>query len=219
LADAVARGGKASLVPQELVESLLAVTPHLPPDQARSLLEGTATQLAEALNKAVPAFKKDMTEGLLMVVTKLPPETAANFLESVASQVVVQIGDPPGSPAQQLLADRLADRLAMFIDNTSPEQAASWLVVTISRCPHTNAERPLTESYRKTLDRLDLPAIVELMKHPLCVGSLRSLALQRAEQVAGTPFKSRWEFVEWLRQRHPEIDLSAPPKYLQKDKV
>jgi hypothetical protein len=60
--------------------------------------------------------------------------------------------------------------------------------------------------------RCSLEESVEALKHPFCWGEERGLFLRRAEQLTGQKFRTRWELVDWLRQNHPDIDLSAPPR-------
>ena len=62
--------------------------------------------------------------------------------------------------------------------------------------------------------RLDTPTLVELLKHPLCVGELRRVVLDQLEICYRRKFMDVWDFVEFARLKHPDLDFSRPPKGL-----
>ncbi|MFL5342519.1 MAG: hypothetical protein ACJ8F7_20425, partial [Gemmataceae bacterium] len=62
--------------------------------------------------------------------------------------------------------------------------------------------------------RLDTPALVELLKHPLCVGEPRRAVLDQIELRYGRKFVDVWEFVEFANQQGLKLDFTRPPKGL-----
>ncbi len=55
-------------------------------------------------------------------------------------------------------------------------------------------------------------ALVELLKHPFCVGEARRAVLDALEFTYKRPFKDQWEFVEYAQKHQPQLDLLTPPK-------
>jgi hypothetical protein len=57
-----------------------------------------------------------------------------------------------------------------------------------------------------------LPAqtLVELLKHPLCVGEARRLVLWQLSRHYERPFADQWEFVEYARLHQLDLDLTSP---------
>jgi hypothetical protein len=54
--------------------------------------------------------------------------------------------------------------------------------------------------------------LVELLKHPLCVGEARRAVLDALEFTYKRLFKDQWEFVEYAQKHQPQLDLLTPPK-------
>ncbi len=60
----------------------------------------------------------------------------------------------------------------------------------------------------------EIPALVELAKHPTCVGDLRAAVLEQMEKHSA-PVKFQgdpWKMVDWLEVHEPSIDLRSPPR-------
>jgi hypothetical protein len=58
-----------------------------------------------------------------------------------------------------------------------------------------------------------LPArtLVDLLKHPLCVGAARRLVLEQLARHYGRPFADQWDFVAYARHHQLDLDLTTPP--------
>ena len=54
--------------------------------------------------------------------------------------------------------------------------------------------------------------LVELLKHPFCVGEARRAVLDALEFIYSRKFKDQWEFVEYAQKHQPQLDLLSPPK-------
>jgi hypothetical protein len=59
---------------------------------------------------------------------------------------------------------------------------------------------------------LPAQALVDLLKHPLCVGEARRLVLAQLARHYGRPFADQWEFVAYARQKNLGLDFVTPPK-------
>lgn len=64
--------------------------------------------------------------------------------------------------------------------------------------------------------RLSAQHLVDLLKHPLCVGSPRRAVLDALEGRYGRKFADLWEFVAFAEKDHPELNLLTPPKRPEK---
>lgn len=54
--------------------------------------------------------------------------------------------------------------------------------------------------------------LVELLKHPSCVGEVRRVVLDALEFTYSRKFKDQWEFAEYAQKRQPQLDPLTPPK-------
>jgi hypothetical protein len=59
-----------------------------------------------------------------------------------------------------------------------------------------------------------LPAemLVDLLKHPLCIGEPRRLVLGQLARHYKRPFADQWEFVDYVHQQKLKLDLTTPPQ-------
>jgi hypothetical protein len=64
-----------------------------------------------------------------------------------------------------------------------------------------------------------LPAqdLVELLKHPLCVGDSRRAVLDALGARFGRTFADQWDFVRFARRKRPDLDLDSPPRRMVAD--
>ena len=54
--------------------------------------------------------------------------------------------------------------------------------------------------------------LVDLLKHPLCVGEARRLVLEQLGRRYNRPFADPWEFVDYVHQNKLDLDLTTPPE-------
>ena len=59
---------------------------------------------------------------------------------------------------------------------------------------------------------LPTPQLVELLKHPLCVGEARRAVLDQLGGRYGRRFGDQWDFVEFAEGRKLDLDFTAPPR-------
>lgn len=57
--------------------------------------------------------------------------------------------------------------------------------------------------------------LVELLKHPFCVGEAQRAVLDALGFTYGRTFGDRWEFAEFAQQHQPGLDLFTPPEQLR----
>jgi hypothetical protein len=59
---------------------------------------------------------------------------------------------------------------------------------------------------------LSTQELVELLKHPLCVGQARRVVLEQLENRYRRPFADHWEFVRFAQQQNLGLDFTTPPR-------
>jgi hypothetical protein len=59
---------------------------------------------------------------------------------------------------------------------------------------------------------LPAQALVDLLKHPLCVGEARRLVLAQLARHYGRPFADQWDFVRFAEGRKLGLDFTTPPR-------
>jgi hypothetical protein len=55
-------------------------------------------------------------------------------------------------------------------------------------------------------------ALLDLLKHPACVGLTREAVLRELGRQHERYFRSVWDAVDWLQQHRPDLDLNSPPR-------
>ena len=53
--------------------------------------------------------------------------------------------------------------------------------------------------------------MVDLLKHPCCVGEARRPVLDQLARHYQRPFADQWDFVDYVQQHKLDIDLTTPP--------
>jgi hypothetical protein len=53
--------------------------------------------------------------------------------------------------------------------------------------------------------------LVDLLKHPFCVGEPRRMVLEQLTRHYNRPFADQWEFVEYAQQQKLDLDFTSPP--------
>jgi hypothetical protein len=60
-------------------------------------------------------------------------------------------------------------------------------------------------------------ALVDLLKHPLCVGEARRLVLDQLQRHYKRPFTDQWDFVHFAEENNLGLDLTSPPQLVVAD--
>jgi hypothetical protein len=69
----------------------------------------------------------------------------------------------------------------------------------------------LLEGLDGLVKRLHRDQIVELLKHPVCVGQPRAVLVRQISREAKRPLTNVWDVADWLEQQQAPPDLSSPP--------
>jgi hypothetical protein len=113
----------------------------------------------------------------------------------------------------------LAQILSMVLFHEDPLRLArrrqgAGTVVGVLSCPGSVLITPaLLQSGLKPLPP-PLPAqtLVDLLKHPFCVGEARRLVLDQLTWHYQLPFTDQWDFVRFAQEQQLGLDLLSPPQ-------
>jgi hypothetical protein len=134
---------------------------------------------------------------LAVVTAPMEPEAAAGVCgkAAVALIVAVSVSDPKSS---QSLTDGLTAVLSREVAGTARQRA----VAVAGTVAGLTALQPWTAAQAlvgMTLVPPPLPEenLVELLRHPFCVGATRRVILEQLARRAGRPFADQWEFARF----------------------
>jgi hypothetical protein len=74
------------------------------------------------------------------------------------------------------------------------------------------AVAPLHSALEPPPPPLPAQTLVDLLKHPLCVGAARRLVLEQLARHCRRPFADQWEFVRFAQEQNLDLDLETPPQ-------
>jgi hypothetical protein len=70
---------------------------------------------------------------------------------------------------------------------------------------------PLAQSLQPLPGRFTDQQLVDLLKMPTCRSAARQVIVEQLGRQCGRPFADQWEFIDWARERRPDLDLTSPP--------
>src|SRR5262249_22713627 len=110
----------------------------------------------------------------------------------------------------------LAQGLSSVLTGAVFYQSHATVVFSVGLAPQGPAvlgTLPLLQSsFRPQPCRLSMPELVELLKHPLCVGEAGRVILDRLEDRYGRTFADQWEFVRFATEQRLGLDFTSPPQ-------
>jgi hypothetical protein len=149
-----------------------------------------------------------LAEPLSALAARLEPQVAGEAAATL-TQAMAKTNDPSVLPP-------LAEPLSAVLGNAHHDKRATAVTATIASLHDGQGLpggvlllRPTAELFARRLSDQDL---VELLKHPLCVGEARRAVLDELGIQHRRTFADLWEFVEYAEKHLPEIDLKSPPK-------
>ena len=202
---------------KQLAESLSAVVGRMDPVQAADIL-------VTALNKETyPGARKQLAVGLSAVAGRMDPVQAAKVYREVVDILLAAMNNclfvTEGRNPKWSDDIRLAESFSAFLSGISPQDRESARNARIHASCSFATPHNLLPSLPLLLPTSNprpkpLPpqTLVELLKHPLCVGEARRIVLDALEYTYQQSFKDQWEFVEYARKHQPQLDLLTPPK-------
>jgi hypothetical protein len=184
-----------------LAEALGAVAGHLEPKPAA---EAAAT-LIQGTSKTTDFFeRRDLERVLWALAARLEAqEAAAMLLQARAKTTVTYYSGGLWAGLNRESTARHQQRILSVTGSvglgTSPISLPLLLPIL------GPALAPLPEP-------LPPETLVELLKHPLCVGEARRIVLDALGTRYQRPFADQWDFVRFAQQQNLGLDLTSPPK-------
>jgi serine/threonine protein kinase len=198
-----------------IARALSVVVARLEPKEAARLSGQAATTLARAMSKSTNTVGLEyMAQGLSAVAAGVEPKEAAEV-----AATLTQAMSHTTHVLHALVSEKLAQGLSAVAGRLEAKeaaqlcgQAAATLTQAMSKTTHPVALRELAKGLSLVLAR-ELPPqmLVDLLKHPCCVGEARRLVL---DQLAGRyqrPFADQWDFVDYVEQQQLGLDPTTPP--------
>jgi hypothetical protein len=149
--------------------------------------------LAEALKSVSGRSSSAEHKAFDLLLTALENVDDVGALQAVSGAIKGLPGRVPAAAARRILA---------------------FIAAALYTSDYSDRSHPLAQTLRDLPATFELPALVELAKHPLCVGEFRDAVLEQMEkQSAPVKFQGDlWKMVDWLEEHEPSIDLKSPPK-------
>jgi serine/threonine protein kinase/tRNA 2-selenouridine synthase SelU len=185
-----------------LAQGLSAVSARLGPKEAAQLCRPAAASLTQAMNKALGPGALHYPPALLTVSARLEPKEAAQLCRQAAATLTQAMNKAQVLPAPAHVLSAVSARLEPKEAAQLCGQAAAIIIQGGGNSGDLSA----------MLARdLPPPTLVELLKHPFCVGDARRLVLDALARHYRRPFADQWDFVDYAQQQKLGLDLTRPP--------
>jgi hypothetical protein len=208
---------------QQLAAGLSAVSTRMEPKEAAAVCGQAAATLSQALTKTTDLYQlQQLAAGLSAVSTRMEPKEAGEAAATL-SQAMTKWTD-------RTALEYLAHGLSAVLRREDP----GWNEMTKMNLPY-EALATLTEAMTKktfgTIGTLTSPGalllapalfwpppplpaqtLVDLLKHPFCVGEARRLVLEQLARHYERPFADQWDFVRFAQEQELDLDLLTPPQ-------
>jgi serine/threonine protein kinase/pilus assembly protein TadC len=182
---------------QNLAQALSAVASRLEPKAA-------AATLTQAMSKNTNDFALlSLARGLSAVSARLEPKEAAEVAAALAQAM---------SKNSDATSFTLGQSLSAASARLEPREGAAILIQAMSKNTHPSALQSLAQGLSAVLAR-ELPpqTLVDLLKHPFCVGEARRLVLDQLARHYHQPFADQWDLVDYVQEQKLGLDLTTPP--------
>jgi hypothetical protein len=196
-----------------LAMALSDVAARLEPEEAARVCARAAAILSLTDPNWVYPLLPDY--GLSALAARMEPKEAARVCSQVAANhfKIMAMAKPHGVDLD-LWARGLSVVLARF-DPREQTRRSSAVVTAIGLMAGTG--RPLAAPVVLRTAREPLPGrlspqeLVELLKHPTCVGQARRIILDQLESHYKHAFADHWAFVRYAQEQKLDLDVTTPP--------
>jgi len=176
-----------------------------------------AAQAAAALTQALtrttdPLTVGEVAWGLSAVACRLDCEGAARHYGLATSALTQAMSKTTSLDSQRVLGELLSATLTG--DPRHPATRSAGLVVGVGPVlPGQPLLAPIAHlpSLMALPCRLDTLQLVDLLKHPLCVGQARRVVLDQLENRYHREFADQWAFVRFATE-HLGLVFTPPPR-------
>jgi hypothetical protein len=200
-----------------LAQALSAVAGRLEPKEAARLCGQAAPTLIQAIQamskaidpRALPRFLEALSALSLSDPLEWESREVAMILTEARSRTTIPSALKDLGQALSAVAERLEPKEAARLC----AQAAATLIQARSNTTIPRALQDLGQALSAVAARgLSPQTLVDLLKHPFCVGEARRLVLDQLARHYHRPFADQWEFVDYVQQQKLGLDLTTPPQ-------
>ena len=101
------------------------------------------------------------------------------------------------------------------LDEKDTLAAAHSLAAVMGRTPAYFRDS-FVRAWKSLADKLPNQEIVDVLKNPMCVGTIRDALLHTLSQRLNRRFDDLWDLCAWAQEHPAELDLSSPPVRLDR---
>jgi hypothetical protein len=186
-----------------LSEALAAVAGKVPTEQAATLAGRIVELAAKTTNRF---FLNALAEALAAVAGKVPAEQAGKQAATLAGRIVELAAKTTHPFSLNALAKAFA-----ALPGKRTESQVSAMVLRMSRMSHHDRTAgPEWGALDRLLPQLGTQAILEALKQPGCVGTVRSAILKQLGERHRRSFPGVWDLLDFLKHHDPNLDLDSP---------
>jgi hypothetical protein len=191
---------------------ILSVAARLEAKEATPMIAEVVAAIIQALQKASNSdMWDDLAQGLVLLLPHLPEREALPVASQGAGAVFQAYARRYSGRAVALLTGILC-REDSSRRSQRLQAAAGATGLFAGRCCLFLAPAVLTPAPEPVPPPLPPQMLVDLLKHPLCVGDIRRLVvLDQLHRHYGRPFADQWEFVRFVQEKRLPLDLTSPP--------
>jgi hypothetical protein len=189
---------------QYLAAAFVTLAPTLDEKTTRELAAAGARRLTDLMELARDENLYGYGRQLAMIAPWLDEEVAATTVGKVGEAADRNKG-PQALPELAAALAALSPRL----NERATSAAVRKLLDTAARSPRSKSLS--NSALSRAVANRSAPELVELLKHPGCVGQARAVVLQKMGEKFDRRFSDVWELVDWLAVNAPEIDAASPP--------
>jgi serine/threonine protein kinase/DNA-binding phage protein len=205
-------GSRDALV--SLAQALSAVAARMEPNEASRVSGLAAETLIQAITNTTDSnMLLSLCQGLSALAARLEPKEAGIVCGRAADCLIQAMAKSTTLPQLQSLSQELAAILPRETSIALRQRKIS-VTVTVAGLGGPGTPFATLPCLQLALDPQSppLPAqtLVDLLKHPLCVGEPRQMVLGQLARRYDRPFADQWEFVEYVQQHKLDLDLSTP---------
>jgi serine/threonine protein kinase len=193
-----------------LAMALSDVAARLEPEEAARVCAQAASILVQAIMKYPGGYGR--AESLAAVAARMEPKKAAVVCAQAAAILTESMITNPRD--RDILTQGLSTVLTHGDQRErSRRLSAVFLAIGLpAGSGHSLATACVLLAVREPLPCLLSPQeLVELLKHPTCVGQARRIILDQLESHYKHAFADHWAFVRYAQEQHLDLDLTTPP--------
>jgi hypothetical protein len=203
-----------ALVP--LAHGVAAVAARLEPQEAAAVCSRAAKLLTQARSRSTyPYGSEQLAQALAAVAAWLGPEEAGVVCARASTLVIHTMARTTDSFQFSRLAQALVPALTRVPNDHCRERstsltAAIGLAVAPGSWPAAVAH--LSPAQEPLPEPLPPQVLVDVLKHPLCIGEARRIVLEQLGNRYRRTFADQWELVRYAEEQKLGLDFTTPPR-------